>query len=160
MEKIDIYIASDESVDMTLLSCYRIVSSSGIHNEPPASYGEGPMPGDMEASEIKAAIHALSRVYDKNKSKEITIHINSEHLTNAMTSWIKAWQNNGWKKKDGQPLVNAVLWQKLNNLVLTNVVTWKYFDKEHITDDNPHEVYVLNTLKAFIDNEYDDLHRF
>jgi len=65
--------------------------------------------------EMTAAIVALRRFEARNE--RIHLYSDSTYLVNGIKKgWVKKWQLNGWKKSDGQPVLNIDLWQELIKL--------------------------------------------
>ena len=63
--------------------------------------------------ELSAAIAALA--FPPNPAK-IALYTDSQYLKNGITKWMTNWKKRGWKKADGQPVLNQDLWQKLDAL--------------------------------------------
>ncbi len=59
--------------------------------------------------ELMGAIMALESL---KRSCAVDLYTDSEYVRSGMTSWIKKWKADGWKKKGG--LKNADLWQRLD----------------------------------------------
>lgn len=46
------------------------------------------------------------------KPCEITIHTDNRYIESCISlSWLKKWQQEGWKKSGGKPLANSGLWK-------------------------------------------------
>lgn len=151
----DVYIAfgyrNDFNVPDQLFSCHRVVfSESKICDSDPVQRGSIMLVNDEgEAAEIMATIDAFEAALkgvEPNIIHTITVHTNSEHIYNAMTSWITRWRVNGWKNIHNIPLVNVGLWQALDNIVKINRITWKYYDAKTTVD--PHELFVAKNVNA------------
>ncbi|XP_037778059.1 ribonuclease H1-like [Penaeus monodon] len=56
-------------------------------------------------AEIQAATYALELAHASGFDK-VAIHTDSQFMINCMTSWLKSWKRNNWKKKDGEPVKN------------------------------------------------------
>jgi len=62
--------------------------------------------------EMMAAIVALREL--RNCRKKILLYSDSSYLVNGITKgWAKKWRSKGWRKSDGQPVLNVDLWQEL-----------------------------------------------
>lgn len=71
--------------------------------------------------ELMAAIAALSAL---KEPCEVVLTTDSKYLCDALTKgWAKSWQQNGWRKKDKKPALNADLWEKILRL----------FDRHRVT---------------------------
>ena len=63
--------------------------------------------------ELTACIEALASI---TRSVEIEIHTDSQYVKKGITEWIFNWKKNGWKTAAKQPVKNAELWVKLDEL--------------------------------------------
>jgi ribonuclease HI len=61
--------------------------------------------------EMTAALEALRTL---SPGEAATIHTDSQLLVNGATQWLAGWKRKGWKKADGQPVLNADLWQAID----------------------------------------------
>jgi len=70
--------------------------------------------------EMMAAIVALQNV-DK-RSEQIHLYSDSSYLVNGFNKgWVARWRKNGWRKSDGEQVLNIDLWSQLYDLVTANV---------------------------------------
>lgn len=72
--------------------------------------------GDPETTnnrmELTAALEALSAVPE---GARVALYTDSQYLKNAFTKfWLPAWKKRGWKKADGEPVLNQDLWMQLD----------------------------------------------
>ena len=66
--------------------------------------------------EMTAAIVALSAL--QGCTKQIDLFSDSSYLVNGINKgWARKWRSKGWKKADGQPVLNIDLWQELLTLL-------------------------------------------
>ncbi len=66
--------------------------------------------------EMMAAIVALREL--QNCGKKIYLYSDSSYLVNGITKgWARRWRSKGWRKSDGQPVLNIDLWQELLELM-------------------------------------------
>jgi len=100
-----------------------------INNPGPGGYGVVIMEGGRKIElcggfrlttnnrmEMMAAIVALRQV--KNRQETIRLYSDSSYLVNGISKgWLKKWQSNGWKRSDGQYVLNIDLWQELIDLI-------------------------------------------
>lgn len=65
-------------------------------------------------AELVAAIRALEEIL---KLDVTVLHmvLDSEYVLKGIQEWIWGWIRNNWVKKDGSPVANAELWQRLND---------------------------------------------
>jgi ribonuclease HI len=73
--------------------------------------------------ELTAAIKALESI--KNPA-EIELFTDSQYLSRGMTEWIFGWIKRNWVLKDGSPVKNAELWQKLYTSGRKHKVKWTW----------------------------------
>lgn len=56
---------------------------------------------------------------------EVIVYSDSKYVVNGMNEgWARQWRINGWKKRDGKPVENADLWQKLLSAVQQHKATF------------------------------------
>ena len=72
--------------------------------------------GDPETTnnrmELTAALMAVSSV---PAGARVALYTDSQYLKNAFTKfWLPAWKRRGWKKADGQPVLNRDLWMQID----------------------------------------------
>ena len=72
--------------------------------------------GDPETTnnrmELTAALMALTAVPE---GVRVALYTDSQYLKNAFTKfWLPAWKKRGWKKADGEPVLNQDLWVQLD----------------------------------------------
>ena len=72
--------------------------------------------GDPETTnnrmELTAALMARSAVPE---GVRVALYTDSQYLKNAFTKfWLPAWKKRGWKKADGEPVLNQDLWVQLD----------------------------------------------
>lgn len=71
---------------------------------------------------LKAIIAAGKRL---TKPCSIRIFTGCNHvLSTTHNGWHIEWQKNGWKKKNGQPINNAALWEELVTVLDKHAVTY------------------------------------
>ncbi len=66
--------------------------------------------------EMMAAIVALREL--QGCGKKIFLYSDSSYLVNGITKgWAEKWRRKGWRKSDGQPVLNVDLWQEILDLL-------------------------------------------
>ncbi len=76
--------------------------------------------------ELLAVIAAL-KYFAGRKGLRLKIHSDSKLIINAFNQhWIKAWKRRGWKKADGDTVLNKDLWQELAKLEEQHYVTFEW----------------------------------
>lgn len=73
-------------------------------------FSEGYIGTTNNRMEMRAVIAALEHL---EMGKPIRIFCDSEYVIKGLTQWSRNWVRNGWKNRDGDPVKNADLWQKL-----------------------------------------------
>jgi ribonuclease HI len=73
--------------------------------------------------ELVSAIEALRAL---PAGAKITVHTDSQYVQKGMSEWIKGWKRRGWKKADGQAVLNAELWRELDLLAAERDVSWRW----------------------------------
>lgn len=72
--------------------------------------------------ELMAAIAALEAL---KAPCEVELHSDSKYLVDAFNSrWIPSWIRKGWKKSDGQPVLNRELWERLLKAAGPHRIRW------------------------------------
>lgn len=73
--------------------------------------------------ELTAIIEGLSIL---KRTCHVLICTDSQYVKNGMESWIHTWKQNGWKTANKQPVKNADLWQKLDELARIHQLEWQW----------------------------------
>jgi len=100
--------------------------------------------------ELSAAIYALENL---KSPRIIDLFTDSQYLVRGMNEWIFSWIKRGWKVKDGNPVKNAELWQKLHALSQQHQISWNWV-KGHAEDEHNQRVdkLVQQAMKGKIVN--------
>jgi ribonuclease HI len=72
--------------------------------------------------ELQAVVEGLSSL---NRRVSVRIVSDSAYVLNGLSTWIKSWKKNGWKRKDGSKWVevkNVDLWKRLDELAASHNV--------------------------------------
>ena len=83
--------------------------------------------------ELRAAIEALKAL---KRRTEITLITDSVYVKKGMSEWLPNWKKNHWKTSSKKPVKNRDLWQELDTLASTNIVTWKWVKGHAGTPEN------------------------
>ncbi|AVM45750.1 ribonuclease HI [Victivallaceae bacterium BBE-744-WT-12] len=71
--------------------------------------------------ELYAAIAALDALREPCR---VTLYSDSSYLVNAVAKgWLARWCRNNWRRADRQPVANADLWRRLQELLGIHLVT-------------------------------------
>jgi ribonuclease HI len=75
--------------------------------------------------EMTAVIEALTAL---KRPCEVTLYMDSQYVLKGLTEWLPGWKAKGWKTASKQPVKNADLWQKLDQLVATSghKIDWRW----------------------------------
>ena len=74
----------------------------------------------MELTAIIQGLAALKRPC------AVVIYTDSQYVKNGMEKWILGWKRNGWKTAAKQPVKNAELWQRLDELAAQHQIEWQW----------------------------------
>lgn len=76
----------------------------------------------MEMTAVIEALGALKRPC------AVTLYMDSQYVLKGLTEWLPGWKAKGWKTASKQPVKNADLWQKLDQLVSTSghTIDWRW----------------------------------
>ncbi|MBP5620840.1 MAG: ribonuclease HI, partial [Thermoguttaceae bacterium] len=72
--------------------------------------------------ELQAVVEGLSTLKRRTTVKIVS---DSAYVLNGLSSWIKSWKRNGWKRRDGSKMVevkNVDLWKRLDELIASHEV--------------------------------------
>ncbi|MFW6076284.1 MAG: ribonuclease HI [Hyphomicrobiales bacterium] len=73
--------------------------------------------------ELMAAISALEAL---KRPCKVEIYTDSNYVKDGITRWIHNWRRNGWRTADRKPVKNAELWQRLDALMGSHEVDWRW----------------------------------
>ena len=99
--------------------------------------------------ELIAVIKALKEV---TKFSNVVIFSDSKYVVEGATKWINNWRKNNWKNSKRELIKNFDLWTKLDQILLTKKIEWKWV-KAHAGNVSNEAVDSLAKKKAskFID---------
>ncbi len=72
--------------------------------------------------ELTAAIRALQAL---TRPCGVELYTDSIYLQRGVTEWLPGWKARGWQRKHGA-LANQELWQELDGLLATHMVSWHW----------------------------------
>lgn len=74
--------------------------------------------------ELTAVIRGLRAL---NQPCEVALYSDSRYVIDGLEKgWASSWRKRGWKKSDGNPALNAELWQELLELVEKHRVSYHW----------------------------------
>ena len=102
-------------------------------------------------AELWAAIRALKWVLQETNIEntstiKVILYCDCKYVINSMTSWIKNWKRNGWKKRNKKPVQNKELLEQLD-LIISNYLPQTKFikvDAHKAKPTNPSELWLWN----------------
>ena len=82
--------------------------------------------------ELMAVIEALAAL---KRPCHVTLYLDSEYVRKGITEWIHGWKKKGWVTASKEPVKNADLWRRLDELVHDGVhhIEWHWV-KGHAGD--------------------------
>nr|XP_057930489.1 ribonuclease H1 isoform X2 [Doryrhamphus excisus] len=78
-----------------------------------------------QCAEIQATCKALQQAKE-HKIKKLVVYTDSKFTINGVTKWVKNWKLNGWRLKDGGPVINKDDFEKLDRLNQELQVVWMH----------------------------------
>ena len=91
-------------------------------------------PGGWAAVIREVATGTITELHEGSPSttnNRMELSADSQYLKNGITKWMSGWKRRGWKKADGQPVLNQDLWQELDALYSRHDVTFHWV-KGHV----------------------------
>lgn len=73
--------------------------------------------------ELMAAIAALSSL---KRPCIVALYTDSDYLRQGMQTWLMKWKQNGWRNSKREPVKNADLWMRLDELAKMHEITWHW----------------------------------
>ena len=71
--------------------------------------------------ELQAALEGLLLL---QPGSSVQVFTTSDYLYQGVTRWIHGWRQRDWRKRDGQEIANADLWQSLERLMEEYAIQW------------------------------------
>ena len=71
--------------------------------------------------ELTAVIEALGAL---KRPCRVVLHTDSQYVQKGITEWINAWKARGWRTSAKEPVKNADLWKKLDQVIGTHEIDW------------------------------------
>jgi ribonuclease HI len=73
--------------------------------------------------ELMAVIRGLEAL---KKPCLVALASDSQYVVKGITEWLPGWKRKGWRKADGQPVMNVELWQRLDAQLQVHRVTARW----------------------------------
>ena len=84
--------------------------------------------------ELTAVIEGLSALKDPCS---VDLYSDSKYVVDSIQKdWVYSWRNNGWRKPDKKPALNADLWEKLLKLLEIHRVNFIWVRGHHGNPEN------------------------
>ena len=71
--------------------------------------------------ELTAVIEALATL---KRPCRVILHTDSQYVQKGITEWIGGWKARGWRTAAKEPVKNADLWKKLDEVARTHDIDW------------------------------------
>jgi ribonuclease HI len=71
--------------------------------------------------ELTAAIKGLEAL---KRPLPVRLMTDSRYVVDGMTKYLSDWKARGWRKSDKTPVLNAEMWQRLDELAAVHQVVW------------------------------------
>jgi ribonuclease HI len=71
--------------------------------------------------ELTAVIEALAAL---TRPCRVVLHTDSQYVQKGITEWIRGWKARGWRTAAREPVKNADLWKKLDEIVRSHDIEW------------------------------------
>lgn len=80
--------------------------------------------GTNNMGELMAVLDLLQQTEDD--PQELTVLCDSQYVINSLTKWLPGWKRKGWRKADGQPVLNVDLLKDLDAALRGRKVTFEW----------------------------------
>ena len=64
--------------------------------------------------ELRGAIEGLRAL---NRPCKVKLYCDSQYVVKGICQWLSGWKQNGWRKSDKKLVLNAEIWQELDELL-------------------------------------------
>lgn len=100
---------------------YCAILKYGAHEKVISGNNHSTTNNQMELSAVIYGLKALNRPCD------VKVVSDSKYVCDAINQgWLENWHKKGWKKSDGKPVLNPVLWQELYSLLKIHNVSFQW----------------------------------
>ena len=95
----------------------RVPSPTGPKEKEASGAEAGTTNNRMELLAAISGLAVLSRPCD------VDLYSDSQYVVKGIQSWMAGWKRKGWRKADGQAVINVDLWQALDEQIKIHRVT-------------------------------------
>lgn len=74
-------------------------------------------------AELTAVIEGLAAL---NRVTAVTVISDSEYVVKGASTWLAGWMRNGWRTRDGDPVINQDLWQMIAQARAIHAVSFQW----------------------------------
>jgi len=93
--------------------------------------------------ELTSLIVGLSKI--KHKDKPVVVTMDSQYVIEGINTWSKNWKENGFKKSNGEEILNKMYWVwLLDNVVKFDDITFKLCKGHSDNDGNNRADFLAN----------------
>jgi len=95
----------------------------------PAGHKKEIFGGELDTTNNRMELTAVIRAIESLKYPcAVALYLDSEYVRKGITEWIHGWKARGWRTAAKQPVKNADLWQRLDELVHRGVhdIRWHW----------------------------------
>ena len=83
--------------------------------------------GELDTTNNRMELLATIKALEGLKRKcRVVLYTDSVYVQKGITQWIFAWKKNGWKNSQKKPVVNADLWQRLDDVSAQHHIDWQW----------------------------------
>lgn len=101
--------------------------------------------------EILACIESLQRL---TRPCNVTIITDSKYVMNGFAKWMPRWKETGWLTRKKEPVKNADLWQKLDEVAQEHNVHWEWVKGHSGVRGNEIADYLAYQARAELEAEH------
>jgi len=69
-----------------------------------------------------------------SRAMKVHLYTASDYLKDGATVWINGWRSRGWTTRDGKPVANRSLWQRLATLLDRHDVHWHVVSRDDLPE--------------------------
>ncbi|MGD8441005.1 MAG: ribonuclease HI [Holophagae bacterium] len=70
-----------------------------------------------------------------NRPSRVHLYTASDYLKDGASAWIKGWRARNWTTRDGRPVANRALWQRLATVMGRHDVHWHVVSRDELPEE-------------------------